>query len=214
MILLNIHNIPFDIIPISILKQEQKTNMELRAANPNCLIPTLKDGAFSLYESHAILRYICNTQPVADNWYPKDPKTRALVDQYMDWHHLAIRNQATPWFLQQYVFGISPSDPSIVAFKEKLVTSLTMLDIHTLKNNKFIAGNEISIADIQCLCELVQFWGVGKVIYEGFPNIEKWVKECIALLNPYFDKHHEILRKMKESGQLGSDPGPIKPPDA
>ena len=212
MILLDINDIPFETVLIQTLKQEQKTNMELRAANPNCLLPTLLDGSFSLYESNAILKYICSTHPVGDNWYPKDPKARAIVDQYLDWHHSSIRI-STPWFMQQYVMGKPPTDPDIVDLKQKLVKSLTLIDTNTLINNKFIAGNEISIADIQLLCELVEFWAVNKNIYEGFPNIEKWVKECIVLLNPYFDKHHEALIKLKESGKLGSDPGPIKPAD-
>ena len=210
MILLDINNIPFETILIQILKGEHKTNLELKAANPNCLIPTLLDGTFSLYESGAILRYICNTRPVADNWYPKDPKVRALVDQYLDWHHSSIRI-STPWFLQQYVVGKPATDPQIVEIKGKLVNSLTILDSIILKENKFLAGNEISIADIQLLCELVEFWAVNKILYEGFPNIEKWVKVCTELLNPYFDKHNEVILKLKESGQLGSDPGPIKP---
>ncbi|KAI6652702.1 Glutathione S-transferase theta-2B-like [Oopsacas minuta] len=209
MILLDINKIQFETVLIQILKGEHKTNQELKAVNPNCLIPALLDGTFSLYESGAILRYICNTRPVADNWYPKDPKIRAKVDQYLDWHHSAIRI-STVWFLAQYVSKKPPSDPEIVKVKEKLVASLTILDSHTLKENKFIAGENISIADLQLLCELSEFWIVNKNIYAGFQRIEEWVKNCVELLNPHFDHNNAAIMQLKESGALGSDPDPLK----
>lgn len=39
-------------------------------------VPSIVDEAansFALYESHAIMRYICRTRKVSDNWYPNNP---------------------------------------------------------------------------------------------------------------------------------------------
>ena len=41
---------------------------------------------FIIGESHAIMRYLADTRGAADNWYPKDLKKRAMVDQYLDSH--------------------------------------------------------------------------------------------------------------------------------
>jgi len=43
-------------------------------------IPTIRDGTFVLYESHAILRYLAARENIPEFWYPKDIKARALVD--------------------------------------------------------------------------------------------------------------------------------------
>ena len=55
----------------------------------------MKDGDFVLCESHAMMRYLCTTREVPDNWYPKDAKKRAKCDEYLDWHHTNLRNGVT-----------------------------------------------------------------------------------------------------------------------
>ena len=56
------------------------------------ILETDSDGnTWSMAESHAIMRYLATTRNVADHWYPADPRKRALVDQYLDWHHSWLR---------------------------------------------------------------------------------------------------------------------------
>merc|ERR1740117_472510 len=57
--------------------------------NPNAKFPVLLSHtcAFSLYESHAIMRFICAEFDSKHLWYPPPdrPMSRALVDQCLDW---------------------------------------------------------------------------------------------------------------------------------
>ena len=78
------------------MKQEHKTPEYLKL-NPNGLVPTMVDGEFVLYESHAIMRYLSMTRKVEDHWYPSEPKARAEVDRYLDWHHGNLRQGITFW---------------------------------------------------------------------------------------------------------------------
>eukprot|EP00455_Lapot_gusevi_P025967 TRINITY_DN2740_c0_g1_i1.p1 TRINITY_DN2740_c0_g1~~TRINITY_DN2740_c0_g1_i1.p1 ORF type:complete len:152 (+),score=40.58 TRINITY_DN2740_c0_g1_i1:31-456(+) len=78
---------------VQIAKGEQRS-AEFAKINPNKQLPAIKDGDFALFESHAILRYLCATRQVADHWYPRQAQARALVDQYLDWHHSNIRRGA------------------------------------------------------------------------------------------------------------------------
>ena len=58
---------------------------------------------FTLFESHAILRYLCRTFPVASHWYPADIRKKALVDQYLDLHHAGFRKGGMLIFYQEFL---------------------------------------------------------------------------------------------------------------
>jgi len=57
---------------------------EFAAMNPNRLIPTIRDGDFALWESNAIVRYLC-AKYAADALCPDDIEKRAMADQWMEW---------------------------------------------------------------------------------------------------------------------------------
>ena len=40
------------------------------------------------------MRYLVQQYKLSDHWYPSDPKKRAKVDEYLDWHHLNLRRGA------------------------------------------------------------------------------------------------------------------------
>ena len=52
--------------------------------NPNRMIPVINDNGFVLWESLAIVRYLCDTY-AKGTLSPEDPKQRALADQWMEW---------------------------------------------------------------------------------------------------------------------------------
>ncbi|MBK9081900.1 MAG: glutathione S-transferase family protein [Rhizobiales bacterium] len=59
-----------------------------RAMNPNGLVPTLRDGDLVLWESNAILRYLCAVHGQGRFW--PDAAARALGDRWMDWQQTAF----------------------------------------------------------------------------------------------------------------------------
>src|SRR5574339_543486 len=56
---------------------------DYRAKNPNGLVPLLEDGDFTLWESNAIVRYLCARE--ASPLYPQDLQRRADAERWMDW---------------------------------------------------------------------------------------------------------------------------------
>ena len=209
-LLLEINNIPYTKEVVNLGKGQQFTNAELQSVNPNCKVPTLKEGTFSLYESGAILRYLCSSRKLPDHWYPQELKTRAKVDQYLDWHHSTIRFGSSGWFFSQHMLKKPVTHPRIVESKKLLIKSLDILNDHTLKDSEFIAGDKISIADLQAVCELTQHWMVQKNVYAGYPNIEKWVGACLRELQPQFDEVHALLYKVRDKQIFGVDSEPLK----
>lgn len=56
------------------------------------------DNDFKLAESIAIYRYLASEHKIADNWYPKDSKKRAKVDEYLEWQHVRHGDLMVPVF--------------------------------------------------------------------------------------------------------------------
>src|SRR5215470_12891930 len=58
---------------------------EYLAMNPNGLVPVIReDDGFVLYESNAIVRYLCSRHAAGSLW-PDEPRERADADRWMEW---------------------------------------------------------------------------------------------------------------------------------
>jgi glutathione S-transferase len=54
-------------------------------------VPVLVDGDFTLWESNTICRYLCGRQQ-NDALLPREARTRAAVEQWMDWQATELNN--------------------------------------------------------------------------------------------------------------------------
>ena len=72
-----LNNIKFTLVETRLGKREHLTD-EFIKISPAMIVPAIveinKDTGeqWTLFESHAILRYLAKTRKVPDNWYPKD----------------------------------------------------------------------------------------------------------------------------------------------
>ncbi|MDQ2802035.1 MAG: glutathione S-transferase family protein, partial [Pseudomonadota bacterium] len=57
---------------------------EYRAMNPTGLVPTLQEDEFTLWESNAILRYLCTAHVPDSQLWRREVHARANVDRWMD----------------------------------------------------------------------------------------------------------------------------------
>ena len=70
---------------------------EYKAMNPNSRVPTIQDGALTLFESNAIVRYLAAKHGAGTLW-PTDPAARADSDRWMDWASTTLQPVVTPVF--------------------------------------------------------------------------------------------------------------------
>lgn len=87
--------VPVEVEIVDLFKKEQMKGSFLKI-NPQHCVPTLEDDGFVLWESHAIACYLADKYGKDDQWYPKDLKQRALVDQrlYFDSSSLYVKIRA------------------------------------------------------------------------------------------------------------------------
>jgi len=181
----------FEVIEISLLKGEHKAP-EFLAVNPNGMLPAIDDDGFVLWESGTILRYICSTRSsLPDHWYPKDVKARALVERYLDWHHLGLRLHCQKFEFNAIVASafqlpVPNKEENAKIGLEGLLKSLDVIEKVFLANTEFLAGNKVSIADLQAGCELHAAL-LGHVDLSAYPKVKAWFHR-LAKTVPNFRK--------------------------
>jgi len=116
------------------------------ALNPNGRIPLLTDGAFSLWESNTIVRYLAGKH--AGSLYPASHETRALAERWMDWQLSTLVWPVSIVF--QNLIRRPPAERDPAAIERNLREAnraMTLLDEH-LKTQPFVAGEAFTMGDI------------------------------------------------------------------
>jgi glutathione S-transferase len=163
---------------IDLSKQETRTPEYLKL-NPFGRVPAVRenDDGFVLVESCTIMRYLCNSRDVPDHWYPKDPKKRSQVDMFFDWFQVNIKPMG------KYFYSKTELPNSIVTPGYDAIPELeaTLKDIETifLGNRKFLAADEISIADLMIIFLFV-FLEVPGYDLSKFPKVKEWKERVLA----------------------------------
>jgi glutathione S-transferase len=144
---------------------------EYLAMNPTGLVPTIRDGDFTLWESHTIVRYLCAKHSVG-TLYPSDLRARADAERWMDWAFTfqgATRNAF--WGL----IRTPPEKRDPKAIEESKAKSAELLAIpeKVLAGRKFICGDRFTMGDIPLGCE-VQRWIRLPTDRPHFPKLEAW----------------------------------------
>ena len=122
---------------------------EYRAMQPLGLVPALEeDGEFTLFESNAILRYLCNAHAPSTALYPSEPRPRGQVEAWMDFQQTALNRP------QGVVFqGLIRTQPeqrdntAIAAAVKEAAAVWAILDAR-LSRRPYVAGESLTLADM------------------------------------------------------------------
>jgi Glutathione S-transferase, N-terminal domain len=90
--------IDFDLKTVNVLDGEQ-LKLEFTQINPQHTIPTLVDHGLVLWESRVIMTYLVSAYGKDDKLYPKDPRTRALVDQRLHFDLGTLYQRMSEYFV-------------------------------------------------------------------------------------------------------------------
>ncbi|MDQ5821246.1 MAG: glutathione S-transferase family protein [Actinomycetota bacterium] len=146
----------------------KKGTPEFLAKDPADLTPLLEEEglpAGSLWESCAIMQYLCNKHGL-DELYPTDPAERAMVDSAMfyligTFYPLVTRATYPSLGFPQYPGEIGSSDAdddmkeqAVNDAKAALAGPLDVYRAFFLKDRPFIGGEHPSIADIRLAATL------------------------------------------------------------
>ncbi|HVY65631.1 MAG TPA: glutathione S-transferase family protein [Gammaproteobacteria bacterium] len=117
------------------------------ALNPNGRIPLLVDGAFTLWESNTIVRYLASKHGMG-TLCPKSPEARALAERWMDWQLSTLVTPVSIVFQALYRMPAADRDAAAIArHTAEANRAMQLLDSH-LKAQPYVAGPDFTMGDI------------------------------------------------------------------
>jgi glutathione S-transferase len=178
---------------LRIIKNEHLSE-EVLKINPLRKLPFILDNDFYLAESHSIMKYIFETRKdmFKHNIYPCDLKQRAMVDEYLDWHHTNTRK--TTHYIASLMYRNAEGADELLKVMEK---ALETIDGYFLGKGLFINGSEgITLADISCFCELEQLRLIGYDLGK-YGNVKSW-QDRVGQFEEIYESH-KLFYKLAEN---------------
>ncbi|KAM4616977.1 glutathione S-transferase theta-2 [Polymixia lowei] len=200
-ILLNCNKIQHTVRTVALRRGENRTP-EFTRLNPMQKVPVLVYGSFTLTESDAILKYLVTQYNIPEHWYPRQPERRARVDEYTAWHHTYTRPHAAKVFILEVLLprlsGGSVDPTRLDRALEELSGTLDRLESMFLKRQAFLCGEDITLADLLAICELMQPLGGGRDILKDRPKLQQWRNRVQSALGESFDHAHAVLYGLRD----------------
>lgn len=208
-------NVEVDLKEVDLLKAENKRPWFLRL-NPQHTVPTLSDQGYVIWESRAIMQYLCNKYCTDANqhFYPKEPEERGTVDRLL-FFDMGTLNYAIKEYFRPRVYEGLPPD----AEKENLLKqSLDYLDnLLEAVGGPYLCGEKLTIADLAILASLTELDAMGYA-YKCYGDVTRWsnrlrdqlpyYKECcikgIEMTRQRVKQVEEDLKKQAEKERKAS----------
>lgn len=197
-----IKQLPFEYVEVNVMENVGPDG-PLKPLNVTGQIPIIDDAGFLLYEMPAILIYLAEKHGWED-LLPRDMQSRALVHQYLHFHHNQTRKiseqmmapHVAPVFMELLArlgkddIASAAMDPGKLARGTKCLDKVCHFiehgyfrDAHT-----FLIADHPTLADIACYEEVGQMTFARLYDFANFPKIAHWLE--LMESQPFHDVAH------------------------
>lgn len=164
-------------------------------------LPAINDNGFKLAESVAIFHYLGRKGTIPERFYPRnDIKKLTKIDEYLEWHQNGLFLSAGMLFFAQRPNVAKPPEDVINRLTKMLIGNLNDLENQWLDDSDFIAGDEISYADLTAAVIIEQF--IGTRVYHlnesKYPKIAKWLEAVKSYFGEDYAEAHKYVYKYGE----------------
>ncbi|KAM7359481.1 uncharacterized protein ACRADG_013004 [Cochliomyia hominivorax] len=180
------------------LAQGEHLKPEFLKINPQHTVPTLVDGDFTLWESRAIMVYLCEKYDKSKKWYPECPKIRALINQRL-YFDMGTFNKS---FSDYYFTQIRKRDPNNPEILKNIEIAFEFFNTF-LEGKKFAAGENVTVADIALLATTTNF-DAAKFDLSKYANVARWYEECKKVIPGYDENLKACLSYHNFIKEIGS----------
>lgn len=152
------------------------------ALNPNGKAPTLVDGDTVLWESSAIMAYLC-IKAGSDMWPAQRPAEQVEVLRWLSWNDSHWARAVGPFYFEHVIkprFHLGEPDRTALADAlPELRRLAALLDAH-LETRDHIACGRLTIADFQ-LASMACEWREAGMPFGDYPHIVRWLDRLQAI---------------------------------
>jgi len=141
--------------------------------NPNRRVPVIEDDGFVLWESNAIVRYLCASHPEG-GLYPAALRARADCERWMDWASVELIAAMRDAFWQLVRTEPAKRQQAVIDSATRQTEALFGILESALDGREYIAGERFTMADIPLACA-AQRWRLMPVERAARPNVERWL---------------------------------------
>ncbi|CAE7682733.1 GSTT1, partial [Symbiodinium necroappetens] len=186
---------------VQIMPGKDTRSEDYKKQGPIFAVPRLEEDGFILNESHAIMAYLGDRF----NWklYPKEPRTRARIHQYMNWHHQNTRRITLALFAPVMRPDIPLPQALVDLWMKEIKNTLQTVE-RWLSESTWICGSEPTVADLSCYCEIGQclekytgLFAVHSIDLSAYPKINQWLTACEGLAG--YEQSHAALKQCSVS---------------
>jgi len=152
---------------------------EYLARNPNALVPLLDDDGWELWESNVIVRYLA-ARYGDERLYPRDLRARFDAERWMDWQQTTLNPAGRDAFVQ--LIRMAPGERNQPLIDASVAATEPLWDLleSQLSGRRFIAGDELTIADLPIACEMHRWRGL-PLDWRARPRLDAWYERMLAL---------------------------------
>ena len=79
--------------------------------------------------------------------------------------------------------------------------TLDFMDQHFLQKQSYVAGDDITLADLLCICEVMEPASLGYDVTKGRPELAAWMERVKSRLGVVFDDAHESTLELAKQSE-------------
>ncbi|KAJ7648023.1 glutathione S-transferase like protein [Roridomyces roridus] len=192
--------IPYE---LKVYQRERATLLappEYKALHPTGTAPIIQDGSVTLSESTAIMEYI--VQKYAPDTSLKVPASDPGFADYIYWYQYGIGSLqtsiGTPMMLRWS--GADAANAMLQRLDQRQEKNLKFLDGRLKETNAYLAGDEVTLADIYVVFTLTTMRLFSPFPLTAYPGILAWVQRVAE---------RPAYKRFIEKGEQGDDRGVV-----
>lgn len=161
--------------------------------NPQHTVPTLDDNGSIIWDSHAICTYLIDKYGKNDHLYPKDLHVRARINQRL-YFDVGVTFAKLRPIVEAIFFKEATEFPADAI---KGVHSAYEFLESFLKDDLYMVGNTITVADYCCVATISTTDIAAPILEDRYPKLSDWYGRMKAI--PFYDEvNGQFVEKFKQ----------------